>query len=288
MAASSDVRVSLRSSAPGGVSDGQEAAVVSTTEAIPDAPHDVPRLRLLGGFVLEIAAAPVPLPLQAQRVLAYICLNMPIRAMYDRGMLAERLWAGSSVRRSHASLRTALWRIRQTDTRLIRTAAGTVQLGDQVRVDLHEGQAWADRLLAPADLSFADADLTGLAGDLLPGWEEDWLLMERERVRQLRVHALDALAHRLLVVGRHAQAIAAALAAVDVEPLRESAQATLIDIYLAERNTSEAVRQYDRYANLLWQELGLPPSPDLAARFRHRRIMARGRGGNAGRAGRAN
>jgi DNA-binding SARP family transcriptional activator len=56
-----------------------------------------------------------------------------------------------------------------------------------------------------------------------PDWYDDWLQMERERFRQLRLHALETLAERFVALGRHAQAIDAALAAVQVDPLRETA-----------------------------------------------------------------
>lgn len=242
-----------------------------TGAAAPAALASPPRLALLGGFQLEVAATPVTLPLHAQRVLAYLCLDTSRHTVCSRPTLAERLWENSSTSRSQASLRTALWRIRQAHPRLIATAGGAVRLADQVRVDLHDGLAWAGRLLDAAELSPADTRASGLDGELLPGWEEEWLIVERERIRQLRVHALDALARRMLLLRRHPQAVSAALAAVAAEPLRESAQATLIDIHLDEGNVSEALRQYDRYAALLWHELGLPPSPGLAARLPLRR-----------------
>jgi DNA-binding SARP family transcriptional activator len=46
-----------------------------------------------------------------------------------------------------------------------------------------------------------------LAKDLLPGWDEDWLQLERERHRQLRIHALEALSQRLTSGGQYAAAI---------------------------------------------------------------------------------
>ncbi len=239
---------------------------------------DGPCVGLLGGFLLQVGGVRVFLPLPAQRVIAYLCLTSPRQSACPRPILAERLWDGSSLERAHANLRTALWRIRQADRCLVAADSGALRLGADVRVDLHDGMAWADRLLGGGDLATEDSGGSaspGLAGELLPSWEDEWLIVERERVRQVQVRALDALAHRLLVLGQHAQAISAALTALAAEPLRESAQATLIDIHLAEGNLSEAVRQYDRYASLLWDELGLAPSPDLAGRIPGHRPVAR-------------
>src|SRR5690242_21218853 len=47
--------------------------------------------------------------------------------------------------------------------------------------------------------------------DLLPGWYDDWVLMERERVRQRLLHALEALSGQLAQVGRCAEAVDAAM-----------------------------------------------------------------------------
>ena len=77
------------------------------------------------------------------------------------------------------------------------------------------------------------------------------------------MHALEALAARLLALRRWGEAAGAAGAAVRAEPLRESSRATLIQVHLAEGNQSEAVREFARYRALLAAELGLAPTPRL-------------------------
>jgi len=139
-----------------------------------------------------------------------------------------------------------------------------VALSPLVEVDLTRVVGQAKRLVGSDEqLLETDANAESLIGDLLPEWDEDWILFERERLRQLRVHALEALCRRLSVRGRHAEAIDAALAAVAAEPLRESAQHTLITAHLAEGNFSEAVRQYDLYRGLLRDGLGVEPSESM-------------------------
>jgi DNA-binding SARP family transcriptional activator len=104
-----------------------------------------------------------------------------------------------------------------------------------------------------------------LQHDLLPSWYDDWVLFERERLRQLRIHALETLAATLTRKARFAEAIDAALHAICAEPLRESAHRRLIEAHLAEGNVSEAITQYERYRALLDEALGVPPSPGLRA-----------------------
>jgi len=76
----------------------------------------------------------------------------------------------------------------------------------------------------------------------------------------LRMSALEAQAGFLAAAGRLAEAAGAARAAMKVEPLRESAHASLIKVHLAEGNQSEALRVYERYRSMLESVLGLEPT----------------------------
>jgi DNA-binding SARP family transcriptional activator len=131
-----------------------------------------------------------------------------------------------------------------------------------VCADVRETIAWARRL-TDASHSIEDHDLRQAldGGDLLADWDDDWVVVERERLRQLRLHSLEFLSQRLASVGRYVDAIEVALAALRIEPLRESAHRALISVHLAEGNPSEALRQYRRFRELLRAELGLEPSP---------------------------
>jgi DNA-binding SARP family transcriptional activator len=136
-----------------------------------------------------------------------------------------------------------------------------------VSVDLHESRALADHLLQTRepvlDRDLGAATLAGLSEELLPDWYEEWVTVEAEDWRQLRLHALEALAGSLTRAARYGEAVAAARAAVRADPLRESSQAALIRVYLAERNRSEVIREFKRYRALLRAELGLEPTGHL-------------------------
>jgi DNA-binding SARP family transcriptional activator len=117
--------------------------------------------------------------------------------------------------------------------------------------------------------------LADFASDLLPDWYDDWLHDEREGLRQTRLHALESLARGLSASGRHADAIQAALAAIRLEPLRETAHRTLIEIHLAEGNWSEAWRQFKRCQRLLREELGVEPADSMRHLLEKRPLPAR-------------
>jgi DNA-binding SARP family transcriptional activator len=104
--------------------------------------------------------------------------------------------------------------------------------------------------------------------ELLPGWYDDWVLVERERHRQLSLHALESLCEHLTACGRYGAAVLAGLAAVDREPLRESAHRALIRVHLAEGNAGEAIRRYRLYEGIAARDLGVGPSPMMRSLLR--------------------
>lgn len=227
-----------------------------------DAGSDV-CLSLLDGFELRHDGAPVELPFAAQRLLAFL-------ALHDRSLtrvyVAGTLWLDANEERSRANLRATLWRLRRPGAALVEASTTHVRLGREVVVDVTALVAAAKRMLGEQDREDDHAgglDETHLSGELLPDWYDDWVLQERERLQQLRVHALEALAERLTADGRYGHAVGAALAAVRAAPLRESAERVLIKIYLAEGNRGEALRRYLAYRRHLRDELQLEPSPQM-------------------------
>jgi DNA-binding SARP family transcriptional activator len=247
--------------------DGAGDAAAIEQAQPPPAPDAGPaaaiRLSLLDGFALSIDGSPVDLALGPQRVLAFLAFQeRPVLRAYVGGCL----WADKSDVRAAANLRAALWRLSEPGLQLVGSSAAHLSLSPEVSVDVRDAIEGARRLLNPqGGVVEGDFEEFLLSGDIMPDWNEDWVSIERERLRQLRLHALEALCGRLIAAGRLAEAIDAALAAVAAEPLRESAHRLLIRVHLAEGNRAEAVRQFDTYREILWTGLGVAPSGQLTA-----------------------
>jgi DNA-binding SARP family transcriptional activator len=219
---------------------------------------------LLGGFTLLAENEEIVLPMSAQRLVALLALR---ERPLSRAYLAGLLWPDYSTERSLADLRTALWRANHSHAPVVATAGMRLSLRPEVQVDVRALTALGRGAVGPAGQSVV-AELAGMSWfdlslDLLPDWYDDWLVDDREGVRQLRLHALEGLTDELSNRGRHAEAIQAALAAVRLEPLRETAHATLIRAHLAEGNRSEAQRQFHRCRDLLAAELAVEPSESI-------------------------
>lgn len=221
----------------------------------------VAQLHLLGSFRLQIGTRGVELPVQARRVLGFLALEDGFVA---RSTLAGRLWETCTTKAAHARLRTAVWRVRREADETLVQHNDLLALAPEVEVDLRRAQGCARRLGGRgAEPDLGDAEL--LTRDLLPEWDEDWLVMDRECFRQDRLHGLERLSRALSRRGRHGDAISMALAAVAIEPLRESAQIALVGAHLSEGNVSEGIRQFETYRQLLHSELGIDPSYRLTS-----------------------
>jgi DNA-binding SARP family transcriptional activator len=221
------------------------------------------RLDLMGSFALTLATRPVRLPMSAQRLIAFLALSRkPVSRLY----VAGHLWPDASEARAAASLRSALWRVRQAAD-VVRADAYDLALEPEVAVDVTEVMALARRVEdASTPVSAADVSALCRTDDLLPGWyDEAWLDLERECFRMRRGHALERVAERLTAEGRLAEALEAGVTAVAADPLRETAHRALIGVLLAEGNTAEAVRQLHSWERLAERSLGLGPSAQLRA-----------------------
>jgi DNA-binding SARP family transcriptional activator len=218
-------------------------------------------LSLLNAFELRCEGLVVNLPLSAQRLLAFVALHEhPLHRVY----VAGTLWFHASDDRAGASLRSSLWRLNRPGHVVVEATSRHLQLAPDVDVDLRRALAVAHRLLdGSADADDLELGEAALRGELLPDWYDEWLLFERERFRQVSLHALEALAERLVCAGEVARALEAALSAVRIEPFRESAHRVLIRVHLAEGNRSEALRQYELCRRLLRDRLGVEPSAGL-------------------------
>ena len=219
---------------------------------------------VLGQFRLLRGVNVVRVPRASQRLLAFLALRGRI---VERAAVAGALWPEASEPHALASLRSALSRLQSTARMALAASQFELGLAEGVTVDIHHAKALARRLLDPAVPS-APGDLgssavVALSADLLPDWYDDWVVVEAEDWRQLRLHALEALAGHLMAAERWGEAAGAARAAVRGEPLRETSRAALIRIFLAEGNVSEAVREFRSYQALLHDELGLEPTPRL-------------------------
>ena len=227
-------------------------------------------VRLLGGFELHGPEGLVDATPSVQRLVAYIALQ---GGSVARSRVARELWPEASLDQGAANLRSALWRTRRTGP-LVRPGSSVLRLGPQVGVDVHrlwEGPVGSAAAGGPAAGGDGAAGGAGVAPasrfdlELLPEWADDWVTVERERLRLLELQQLDDQMTTLVARGRVAEALDTALRAIRLEPLRESSHQAVIRIFLEAGNRSAALSHYHGFVALLRDELGLGPDPRTTA-----------------------
>src|SRR5262245_33376967 len=229
-------------------------------------------LLVLGGFEARIGSGrSVPVPTKkAQALLAYLALT-PCQS-HSRDKLSALLWGDSTPGTARNALRQTLFVLR----RALGFLEGEVfqMTGDAIMLAPAEVQTDAaafERAVAegtPAALAQA-VDL--YRGDLLSGLSvvepgfEDWLMTERERLREL---ALEALARRLAhqrTSGVTASAVQTALRLLALDPLQEAVHRTLMRLYGQVGRRDAALRQYQDCVEILRRELGVEPERETKA-----------------------
>ena len=220
-------------------------------------------LRLLGTFELKLSdGRVVDLPGQKDRALL-AALALSTGTALSREKLASLLWSDRGDAQARDSLKHALTRIRQcfgdgapcpiiADRQSVRLdpaglAIDTNRFEDMVRSGTPEALEQASTLCA---------------GDLLDGISirdasfEDWLQVERQRLRRLHEAALLGLLASALPVATRERAARHLIA---LDPLREAASRALMRIHVERGETAQAIKLFEALRERLHAELGVKP-----------------------------
>ncbi|WP_051265763.1 AfsR/SARP family transcriptional regulator [Nakamurella lactea] len=220
-------------------------------------------LRLLDSFQLTAnpGSRSVRLPPNGRRLIALLA----VVGIKERCWLAGTLWPDHRDTAAMASLRTTMWRVLREAPGLLDGDRSALGLGAVTDTDLLQLLGFIDAALDGRPVHRTGRSTVRCAGELLPGWYDDWARDERERLRNLRVAALERLCATQLREDNLDEALALAMAGVAADPLRDSTHRLLIEVHLRQGNASAAVLHFDRYRQLLERELGLPPSAQIRA-----------------------
>ncbi len=227
-----------------------------------------PHLCLLGGFGFAGGAATAPaFSRKARAMMAYLALQSG--HSQSREKLAALLWGGNSEAQARMNLRQALSAIKKamdaSDGGRFLTDGHSITLNlDNLDFDVARFQALAANS-APEDLEQA---LVVYRGDLLDGFGlkeepfEDWLRVERERLRAMAVAALDKLVAHYCTTNDPASCVRSATRLLAMEPLREDIHRALMRAYAVQGRLNLALRQYENCRSALQRELNLQPEPE--------------------------
>ena len=232
-------------------------------------------LRFLGGFEVRLShGSPLTVPTRkAQGLLAYLAL--PCGVAHPRDKLAALLWGDMREGQARANLRQTLFMLRKAlpvaVSDALRLDAPTMALEPAaVDVDVatfeHLTTAGTPDALARAAAVYQGDLLQGLAVREAPF--EEWLMAERERLRELALEALAKLLAQQRAAGTTEVAVQTALRLLALDPLLEPAHRTLMRLYAQLGRRDTALRQYQMCVDVLRRELGVEPEEETKQLYR--------------------
>jgi DNA-binding SARP family transcriptional activator len=203
----------------------------------------------------------------ARALLSYLILHRRRRIPRDR--LLGLYWPDRPNARARRALSNALWQIRKAlgpaADRLVTaqdTVAFEMQPGDWLDVESFEtGVKQSGALSGPSRLRALAGSIQWYRADFLPEMYADWALVERERLRELYLRALERLITLHKQRGDYDQALTYAQRLVASDPLREAAHRELMRLYHLVGRPRAAVEQFATLYDLLAEELGVSPTP---------------------------
>jgi len=119
----------------------------------------------------------------------------------------------------------------------------------------------------PEAISHLRAAVELYRGDYLSGWNAEWAVELRERLRTRYLEALLTLAEGTLKAGEPQAALAWFQQALAADPYLEAACLGALRCYLAMGQPAAALALYRQYAARLERDLGLRPSPEARALY---------------------
>lgn len=232
-----------------------------------DTPADW-RLHLFGGFQLVHHETPVHLSShKAASLLAFLVVH-PGR--HSREQLAALFWGDSPDTEARRSLRMALSALRDVlGSACLIADKESVEFHPPfaVYVDVLSFKAAAEHCRAgvgsPSGATFVDL----YKGELLPGFDDEWVVPARERLHALYVDVLLQLTQRARASSDYPRAVDLARRLLAVEPANEQAHQHLMFCLASSGDRSAALKQYEACRRALREDLGVAPTPETMSLY---------------------
>jgi len=229
------------------------------------------QIRLFGPLTVEQDGHSLPLPASAQArdLLAYLALFHA--RQHNRSALVGTFWPDLAEERARRALSQALWQIRRFFPDLVTAEAETVRFAPPAsfRVDALDFERLAKAAFnaAPQETIRQELEqaLALYRADFLEGNYADWALLERERLREFYLLALERLGQLEKSSGHYDRALDLALRLSGAEPLNEVAHREIMRLRHLLGQPEAALRQFELCCDILRRELEADPSPETLA-----------------------
>ncbi len=221
---------------------------------------------LLGQFKLQADNLPLELPSRpAQSLLAYLALNAGVT--YRREKLAGLLWPEATETNARRYLRQALWRIRKTLESGSLAWEDYLQINDiDVTFDDRSGY-WLDvEFLLKRAEAWPVEEIIEIVrfyrGELLPGFYEEWVTLERDRLQAAYQQKMNLLLDGLIRTQKWDDVLKWGEQWIRLGHSPEPAYRALMHAYAGLGDQRMACATYERCVEMLNRELAVEPSAE--------------------------
>src|SRR5215212_3687134 len=227
------------------------------------------QVRLLGQFDIRMDGKRVTIPSRAgQSLLAYLMLT--VGTAHRREKLAGILWPDTTDENARKNLRQELWRIRKALSGG-QPAEKEYLLADEITLTFNpDSEYWLD----VSQIERRDLDLQSLIvnlslyqGELLPGFYDEWINLERERIQALFEAGMEQLLEQLIAAERWIAVLEWGERWLTLSGAREPAYRALMLASGVRGDTAKVASLYQRCTAALLEELGVEPSAETRALY---------------------
>ncbi len=210
-----------------------------------------------------------------QTLLGYLLLHQ--ERPHSREVLASLLWGNYTTAQSRKYLRQAIWHINSQLQEQRNGSGATLIVAEQEWVQLnHDLDLWVDALAFEETCAWvrgtpshemSDEGVKALqtaaqiyVGDFLEGCYEDWCILERERLQNMYLGLLGKLLQSCEARHEYEAGLAYGHAILRYDRAHERTHRQLMRLYYMAGNRTDALRQFQRCATALREELDVEPS----------------------------
>jgi DNA-binding SARP family transcriptional activator/Tol biopolymer transport system component len=250
-----------------------------TRAAVAGGAHGMTPFRILGPLEVDVGGDTIPLGGPKQRaVLAHLLLRA--NELVPAETLIDQIWPEEPPEKARNVIQTYVSHLRKAlgHDRIESNGPGYRLRLDPTELDAARFDALVKdaKKTLPVDPNVAVATLD----DALALWrgpaltdlaDQSSLLADAARLDELRFEAQETRIEGLLAAGVQARAIGELEALVARHPWRESLWGLLMLALYREGRQAEALRSYQRVREILLDELGIDPSPELVRL--HQRVL---------------
>ncbi|HMQ29966.1 MAG TPA: BTAD domain-containing putative transcriptional regulator [Chloroflexaceae bacterium] len=229
-------------------------------------------LTLLGDVACALDGRPLRF---ARRSALALAVYLACAGRTQRRVLLASLIAGDSDDASASmALRNGLRDLRALLGEQLQVDATTVALAPSLELtsDVAAFETAARTGLAQKSVALLREAFAHYGGEFTPGLAvkgapafDDWLIQERERLRELALRVLSELGAAEERAGDRTSAIATRRRLLAEEPWREEAHRALMRLLAADGQRAAALHQFEQCRAALQRELGIEPEPETLA-----------------------